>query len=75
MRLNKLFGAGVKLGGAAACGFCAGALALISGRDPGGTNDATILALVAGLGGSSLILAGQAIGDVVAAFKADRESE
>lgn len=73
MKLNKLLGATIKAGGSAACGFSAFVLAGFAGKDPGAGNSPAVAALIAGLGGSSLILAGQAASDVVGAFKSDPE--
>jgi hypothetical protein len=72
MKLRKLFSAGIKLGGAAASG--AAGLALLSIGGGGGENlSGTGWAVVTGLGTGTLLLTGQAIGDVVEAFQSDKE--
>ena len=70
MRFDKLVGAGLKLGAAAASGACAVMFVAASGGNL--TNGG--LAVVSGLGVSTAVLAKQAVTDAVSAFK-DGEQE
>lgn len=69
MKIEKLVSAGMKAGGAAASGICAGLMIVIGGER---LNNAS-LAVAGGLGVSAAILTKQAIGDVVDAFSSKED--
>lgn len=69
MKVEKLMGAGMKAGGAAASATCVALFWITSGGHL--TNGG--LAIMSGLSVSSAVLAKQAISDAIEAFKPDEE--
>lgn len=69
MRLSKIGSAGVKLAGAASCGFGAWMSFVLSGDGGGGSFTGPLMATGAGLATSSVILLGQSVSDAIDAFK------